>query len=54
MPVSWHSRLSVSSATAMLRIMVPSMRFAPASVSAAASVAKPRLMSGGSSFSARM
>src|ERR1700741_2815529 len=54
MPVSWHSRLSVSSATAMLRIMVPSMRFAPASVSAAASRSKPRLMSGGSSFRARM
>jgi hypothetical protein len=54
MPVSWQRRLFVSSATAILRIMVPSMRFAPASVSAAASLSKPRLISGGSSFSARM
>jgi hypothetical protein len=54
MPVSWHSRLSVSSATAMLRIMVPSMRFAPASLSLLASAANPCFTSGGSSLSARM
>jgi hypothetical protein len=38
----------------MFRIIVPSMRFAPASVSAEASASKPRLMSGGSALSARM
>src|SRR5690348_3977358 len=54
MPVSWQSRLSVDSATAMLRIIVPSMRFAPASRSRAASASKPRFTSGGRRFSARM
>src|SRR5689334_21997052 len=54
MPVSWQSRLSVASATAMLRIIVPSMRFAPASLSRAASASKPCFTSGGSRLSARM
>src|SRR5688572_26267222 len=54
MPVSWHSRLSVSSATAMLRTIVPSMRFAPASRSPRASAVKPALTSGGRRLSARM
>jgi len=38
----------------MLRIMVPSMRRAPASVSRFASASKPCLTSGGSRFNARM
>jgi hypothetical protein len=54
MPVSWHNRLSVSSATAILRIIVPSIRFAPASLSLLASAAKPCFTSGGNSLSARM
>src|SRR5512146_2937642 len=53
MPVSWHSKLSVSSATLMLVIMVPSTLLAVASDSRPASAANPCLMSGGSSLSAR-
>src|ERR1043166_3867774 len=54
MPVSWHSRLSVCSATVMLRIMVPSTDLPVALVSLAMRPSKPRLMSGGSIFSARI
>jgi hypothetical protein len=54
MPVSWQRRFSVSSATLMLVIMVPSTFFAVASVSPAARRWKPSLMSGGRIFSARM
>jgi len=54
MPVSWQSRLSVFSATAMFSIIVARIVRAVPSVSAASSRAKPRLMSSGSSFSARM
>jgi hypothetical protein len=46
--------LSRASATPMLAIIVPSTRFAVASVSRAASPVKPSLMSGGSILSARM
>jgi hypothetical protein len=53
MPVSWQRRLSVCSATWMLRTIVPSTPFAVASVSDALMRSKPRLMSGGSSLRAR-
>jgi hypothetical protein len=45
--------LFVRSATAMFSIIVPSTAFAVVPVSRAASVANPRLMSGGRSRSAR-
>src|SRR6185437_5580582 len=54
MPVSWHSRLSVFSATAMFFTITPSTDCAVLSVSRATSASNPRLMSGGSIFSARM
>jgi hypothetical protein len=54
MPVSWHSRLSVCSATAMLATIVDSTLRAVAPVSARPSRSKPALMSGGSSLRARM
>ncbi len=54
MPVSWHSRLSVRSATPMFSIIVPRTRCAVASVSRASRPSKPRLMSSGRIFSARM
>ena len=43
MPVSWHSRLLVRSATAMFSTMVPSTARPVASVSAASSRSKPLL-----------
>src|SRR4029079_14130496 len=54
MPVSWQSRFCRFSATAMFSTMVPSTARPVASVSAAISRSKPRLMSGGSSFTERM
>src|SRR6185437_3449051 len=54
MPVSWHSRLSVFSATAMFFTITPSTDCAVLSLSRATSVSKPRLMSGGNILSARM
>ncbi len=54
MPVSWHSRLSIRSATPMFSIMVARMVFAVASVSDPSSRAKPALMSSGRILQARM
>src|SRR5215212_9317071 len=54
MPVSWHSRLLVSSATLMFLIIVPSTDLPVASVSVLSSRLKPSLISGGSNLTARM
>src|SRR5450631_1119373 len=54
MPVSWHNTVLFSSATLMFLIMVPSTDLPVASVSVLSRRAKPSLMSGGKSFTARM
>src|SRR3954465_3140455 len=54
MPVSWQRRLSVSSATRMLRTIVPRIRCAVGSDSADVRRANPSFTSGGNILSARM